>query len=216
VRQFELAERDQRAAFLRRAGVRRCVLPATAVRQWRVVAEVPHWNMRVFECNPGATRVFLASSVEIAPDPEDLTWQRDALFNPAVADDTARLSKRPAAPDRARPPETASVRIVEDGATTVAVEASTREAATLVLRDSYDPSWTADLDGLGRDRSGERSTVRSPCPGPTRDTVFYRPRDLRTGLIISGMTALTLLLVLLAEARRGRDRRSPAAGEGFT
>src|SRR5215211_2610396 len=57
VRRFEQASIAERAAFLRRSGVRRCVLPLTEQRQFRIVAEVPDWNMRVFECNPGASRV---------------------------------------------------------------------------------------------------------------------------------------------------------------
>ena len=39
----------ERAAFLRRSGVRRCVLPLTEPRQFRIVAQVTDWNMRVFE-----------------------------------------------------------------------------------------------------------------------------------------------------------------------
>jgi hypothetical protein len=53
LRRFEQADTPARAAFLRRTAVRRCVLPATESRQFHVVAEVPDWNMRVFECNAG-------------------------------------------------------------------------------------------------------------------------------------------------------------------
>ena len=100
VKRFEQAVPAERAVFLRRTGVRRCVLPVTEERQWRVVADVPDWNMRVFECDPGATRVFLTSSADVARDPEDLTWQRDALFDPArflrnVGGVFAKLEKLP-------------------------------------------------------------------------------------------------------------------------
>src|SRR5204863_7693256 len=48
-RRFEPAAAPERAAFLRRSGVRRCVLPLTENRQYRVVAQVPNRNMQVFE-----------------------------------------------------------------------------------------------------------------------------------------------------------------------
>src|SRR5207342_3129038 len=100
---------------------------------------------RVFECDPGATRVFVPSSVEVSSAPADLTWQSDALFDTALADDGARLSAMPWTSAAAGAPEPTAARIVQDGATTVVVEASAPRAGILVLRDSYDPSWTAEV-----------------------------------------------------------------------
>ena len=227
VRQFEQGSRDERTTFLRRAGVRRCVLPVTEQRPpstslragWRVVADVPDWSMRVFECDPAATRVFIASSVEAARDPEDLTWQRDALFNAALADDIARLSRIPATAGAAAALEPAFARIVQDGATTVIVEASARLAGTLVLRDSYDPAWTADVDGVPAEIARANGLYRAVALPPGRHVIrfSYRPRDLRTGLIISGMTALVLMLTIVGSARtRARRTARSAAEAGFT
>ena len=115
VRRFEQAGVEERAAFLRRTGVRRCVLPVAEPRQCRVVAEVPDWNMRVFDCDPGAARVLIASAVEIARDPADLAWQREALFDPALPDDVARLPEMPVTSAAAGTPEPSATRIVEDG-----------------------------------------------------------------------------------------------------
>jgi prepilin-type N-terminal cleavage/methylation domain-containing protein len=219
VRQFEQASRDERAAFLRRAGVRRCVLPVSEVRQWRVIAEVPGWNMRVFDCDPGATRVFLASRVEIARDAGDLAWQRAALFSLALPDDVAHLSKMPTMAGPGGPPETPSVRILDDRATAVTVEAATPQAATLVLRDSYDPSWTAEVDGVPAELVRANALYRAVAVPPGRHVIrfAYRPRDLRTGLIISAMTALTLLAAAVPFRRR-RDRGAArvAGNAGFT
>ena len=136
VLRFEQANTAERAAFLRRSGVRRCVLPLTEERQFRIVAEVPDWNMRVFECNPGATRVVIAPAAEVSRDASDLAWQREALFDPALPDDVARLGVLPAVSGRPGTPGEPAARIVEDGATTVVVEASARQPSTLVLRDS--------------------------------------------------------------------------------
>jgi len=235
VRQFEQGSRDERTTFLRRTGVRRCVLPVTAQRPpstslragpstslragWRVVADVPDWNMRVLECDPGATRVFIASFVEAARDPEDLTWQRDALFNSALADDTARLSRIPATAGAAAALEPAFARIVQDGATTVIVEASAGQAGTLVLRDSYDPAWSADVDGVPAEIARANGLYRAVALPPGRHVIrfSYRPRDLRTGLMISGMTALVLVLTIAGSARTGARRTVRSAAEaGFT
>ena len=229
VRQFEQADHPERAAFLRRAGVGRCVLPVTEVRlvrrspggdgPWRVAAEVPDWNMAVFECNPGATRVFLASPVEIASDPEDLAWQRAALFNVAFADTVARLSKMPPVTGSAGTPEPQSVRIVEDAATAVTVEAAAPRASILVLRDSYDPSWTAQVDGVPVEIVRANVLYRAVAVPAGRHVIrfAYRPRDLRRGLIISAMTALTLLaVVVLPRWRRDRAAVPASSDAGFT
>jgi prepilin-type N-terminal cleavage/methylation domain-containing protein len=216
VRRFEQADAAERAAFLRRAGVRRCVLPLTEPRQFRVVAEVPDWNMRVFECDPGASRAIVPSSVEISREPADLTWQREALFDPALSDDVARLPAMPVTSAAAGRPELPAARIVQDGGTRVVVEASAQHAGVLVLRDSYDPSWTAEVDGVPSAIVRANGLYRAVALPPGRHVIrfSYRPRDLATGLIISGMTFVFLTLSLGVSRRSGR-RRGPADA-GFT
>jgi prepilin-type N-terminal cleavage/methylation domain-containing protein len=206
VRRFEQANTSERAAFLRRSGVRRCVLPVTEQRRWRAVADVPGWSMRVFECDPDATRVFIASSVEIAREPADLAWQRDALFDPALADDVARLAVMPSTSGRPGPPEPPFARILQDGATTVVVEASAPRAGILVLRDSYDPAWTVEVDGVAAAMTRVNGLYRAVALPSGRHVIrfSYRPRDLAAGLIISGMTALLLAFGVAASRRRDR------------
>jgi prepilin-type N-terminal cleavage/methylation domain-containing protein len=215
VRRFEQATPAERAAFLRRSGVRRCVLPVTQSRQFRSVADVSDWNMRVFECDPGAMRVFIASSVDVSREPSDLTWQRNALFDPALADDAARLPAMPATSGRPGPPGPPLARIVLDGATTVVVEATTQRAGILVLRDSYDPAWTAEVDGVPAETARANGLYRAVAlpPGAHVIRFSYRPRDLAAGLIISAMTALFLMFSLAASRRRARATGSAA---GFT
>ncbi len=206
VRRFEQAHTSERTAFLRRSGVRRCVLPLTEQRPWHAVADVSGWNMRVFECDPGATRVFMASSVEIAREPADLSWQRDALFDPALADDVARLAVMPSTSGRAGPPDPPFARIVQDGATTVVVEASAPRGGILVLRDSYDSAWTAEVDGAPAAMTRANGRYRAVALPAGRHVIrfSYRPRDLAAGLIISGMTALLLTFGVAASRRRER------------
>lgn len=217
VRQFEEASRDERVTFLRRAGVRRCVLPESPPRPWPVVADVPGWDMRVHDCDPSATRVVLASRVEVAPAEADPAWQRAALFDPALPDDMARVVRMPRTAGVAGPPEPPSVRLLDDRTTGVTVEATAREAAVLVLRDSYDPSWTARIDGVPAEIVRANALYRAVAVPPGRHVIrfSYRPRDLRTGLIISAMTALILIAVASASRWR-RPRRRQGGDAGFT
>src|SRR5262249_2167305 len=84
VKRFEGATPEERDAFLRRAGVRWCVLPRdrqgfgeqAPTPPWRAVAEVGDWNMRVFECHPDASRLAFV--------PE--TRHLEAMFDPARPD----------------------------------------------------------------------------------------------------------------------------------
>ena len=216
VRRFEQAGVEERAAFLRRAGVSRCVLPVAEPRQYRVVAEVPDWNMRVFDCDLGASRVVIASVVDISRDPADLAWQREALFDPALPDDVARLAEMPVTSAAAGTPQPSATRIVEDGGTRVVIDASAERPGVLILRDSYDPSWTAQVDGVPSPMVRANGLYRAVALPPGRHVIrfAYRPRDLVAGLIISGMTSVLLLLSLAVSRRSGR-RRGPADA-GFT
>jgi prepilin-type N-terminal cleavage/methylation domain-containing protein len=170
-------------------------LPTTESRQFRRAADVPDWNMAVFECNAGAVRAFIAPVVTVAPDAADLAWQREGLFDPALPDDVARIPAMPATAGRAGTPEPPSVRIVHDGASAVVLEATLREAGLLVLRDSYDPSWRAEVDGAPAEIVRVNARYRGVALPPGRHVIrfAYRPRDLATGLIISVATALGLL-----------------------
>ncbi len=222
VKRFERAGPAERAAFLRRSGVRRCILPRTESRQWRPVADVPGWNMRVFECDPGASRAFIASSVQVAPAPPDPEWERDALFDPAAADQSARLAAMPAASGTVGPYESPFARIVEDRASHVAIEASAGQGGLLVLRDSYDPSWTAAVDGMPAAIGRANGRYRAVALPPGRHVIrfSYRPRELVIGLTLSGMTAVLLILAGVSRASRWSRSRHPKAATatagGFT
>ena len=94
------------------------------------------------------------------------------------------------------------------------VEASTPRAGVLVLRDSYDPSWTAEVDGVPSRIVRANALYRAVALPAGRHVIrfSYRPRDLGAGLIISGMTAVLLMSALAMSRRRGRARSQA----GFT
>ena len=86
----------------------------------------------------------------------------------------------------------------------------------LVLRDSYDPSWAAQVDGVPSPIVRANGLYRAVALPPGRHVIrfSYRPRDLVAGLIISGMTSVLLVLSFAVSRRSGR-RRAPADA-GFT
>jgi prepilin-type N-terminal cleavage/methylation domain-containing protein len=225
VRQFELASPEQRAAFLRRSGVRWCVLPAEFSRRsvmpdGRPLAEVPAWKMRVFECHPAASRLLLSSRADIMPDPPDPTWARDALFDPTLPDDSIRLPSMPQTAGRAGMSAPPAAHFVQDGASTVVVEASLPWKGLLLLRDSYDPSWRAEVDGVAAEIVRANGLYRAVALAPGSHVIrfSYRPSDLIHGLIISGTTALVLLVTISLSARIKRTGRRTGAPieRGFT
>jgi hypothetical protein len=182
VRQFEAAEPERRDAFLRRAGVRWCVLPAARETPagWRAIAEVSDWNMRVFDCHPDASRVTFVSAVGTL----------DAMFDPSAPDGEPL----------------GEARIVEDAGTRVTIEASASQPAILVLRDSFDPSWHADVDGQPATVLRANRLYRGVALAPGRHVIrfSYRPRDFLAGLILS---VAALCLIGLLAWRTSADSR---------
>jgi prepilin-type N-terminal cleavage/methylation domain-containing protein len=211
VRAFEHAGRPQRDAFLRRSGVRWCIVRAPSGGT-PVLTEVAHWEMRLVECGPSATRVFVSTGASVGADQN---WQRAALFDTAASDDVLRLASTPASAGVSGTPEPPSARITHDADNEVVIEAALPANGYVVLRDSYDSSWRADVDGRPAEiarANGLYRAVRLPA-GRHSIRFRYRPRDLFAGLTISGMTACILLLAcgifrLKAQATGGEDPSS--------
>jgi prepilin-type N-terminal cleavage/methylation domain-containing protein len=216
LRRFEEADRERRAAFLRRSGVRRCVLPVNEHREYARVADVADWNMSVFDCDLEARRAFVAAAVDVASTPTNLAWQREALFDPTLPDDVARVAAMPARSGRPGAPQPTSVRIVHDGASTVVLDAALDRAGLVVLRDTYDPSWRADVDGQPAEIARVNGRYRGIALPPGRHVIrfVYRPRDLAAGLILSMGTFAALGLYGFFGFARANSKRQ--AERGFT
>ncbi len=194
VRQFEQAGPAARDAFLRRSGVRWCVVSRLhqdhiGAPDWRAIAEVDDWTMRVYECHPDATRVLIASSIAVATDPQDGAWQREALFDPEQPDTAVRLDAMPPPAGRPGAPGPSSARIVQDEGTAVGIDATLAAPGLLVLRDWYDPSWAATVDGLPAVIARVNGIHRGvTLPAGRHEVRFtYRPRDFYIGLTLSAM-----------------------------
>ena len=209
VRRFEQASEAERAVFLRRSGVRWCVLPDDR-SGWPMVTRIPRWHMALFDCDPTATRVFVTTRASSGQDP---AWQREALFDPSVSDEEVRLEALPPLSGRGGPPHAPGAAIVFDGTDDVRLEATLDREGYVVLRDSFDPAWSVDVDG------GPGTIVRADglyravrlAPGRHVIRFEYRPRAVAAGLMASGSTALVLVIAVFAARGRRRD-----AAAGFT
>jgi prepilin-type N-terminal cleavage/methylation domain-containing protein len=216
VRAFEHAGAEQRKAFLRRSAVRWCVLPSPSEKP---LAEVAHWEgMKLVECDPSATRVVVTTTGRIGADPN---WQRAALFDTVSADSELRLAWLPDVAGIGGAPEPADARIIKDGANDVTLEAALPAEGFVVLRDSFDPSWRATVDGASAQvvrANGLYRAVRVPA-GRHVIRFRYRPLALGVGLTLSGMTALALGIVCTVFPRktaRTGTLDSSSDARGFT
>ena len=184
VRTFEHAGRRQRDAFLRRSGVRWCVRPSAPLPP---ILEVAHWETKLFECGPTATRVFSTTTVSLGSTPD---WQRAALFDPDLPDDVLRMAGIGVAAGILGKPEPLAARIVEDGANEVTIEAGLPTEGFVVLRDTLrsvlardgrraaSRDWTGQWCGPGDQGGGRapRDTVSLPAARACR-----RSNDFRNG-----------------------------------
>jgi prepilin-type N-terminal cleavage/methylation domain-containing protein len=101
------------------------------------------------------------------------------------------------------------VRITSDGANDVVLEARLPAEGYVVLRDSFDPSWRAEVDGMPAEVARANGLYRAVKVPPGRHVIRfqYRPRDLAVGLTITGMTALALVLsCVVSRSRLSRHR----------
>jgi hypothetical protein len=98
------------------------------------------------------------------------------------------------------------VTIVAEEPEALTVETSSSGPAYLVLSDSFDPGWSATLDGRPVPIRPAYLAFRAVyLPAGTHRVEFtYRPAGFRAGLILSSI-GLTVCLVLLVWPRRVAD-----------
>jgi hypothetical protein len=167
----------------------------------REVSATP--TVRLFEVpqTPGPARV--AAALRVLPDDRAVL---DALAQPrqfgvdplrealATAADAAGITVAPGA--RAGRAEVL-------GRSAGRIDVRAEGPGVLVLADSYDPGWRAQLDGervaLLRVNHAQAGLVLPP--GPHRLLLRYRPRGWGPGLLLFALGALGLLAAVLRERR---------------
>ena len=217
VRRFVEAPAGERDAFLRRSGVRWCVVPEDRP-EGDIAAAVPDWHMIVIVCNPSAARAFITSTVESGADTKA---QEDTLFDPRLPDDILRLDTALPPPAEGRPAAPASTRAValtRDSANAVDLAASLPQDGFVVLRDAYDPGWHAFVDDAEVPVVRANALYRAVHVRAGRHVIrfVYRPRTLGIGLILSGTAIVLCVLLFLPKRPRSDVRRRSGQAAGFT
>jgi len=157
---------------------------------------------RIYKLKNTLPRAFLVPGVIVAPDaPAALSKLVDRKFNArdaaiVIGADTAAKTGLPTLESSASPTG-ATATIINDRMNDVEVGIETPSAAMLVLNDSWDSGWRAEVDGVRqpilRVNYGSRGVV---VPAGKHNVKFlYRPPLVLTGLVISGVTIILLAII---------------------
>jgi hypothetical protein len=194
---FATSDRDVRERFLRRVGTRYFLAKDAPGGERRpVVALDGIVTMTLFEDPAPAARALVVPSARIVPG---IGARISALFTEAFAIDKDVLlaAAAPAVAGAPGPGVPPGATIVEDQPTRVKVAARVPEGGGyVVLLDSYDPNWIAEVDGQRAPLLEADGLFRAVRVAPGRhDVVFrYRSPPLLIGLSISLATALGLVV----------------------
>jgi hypothetical protein len=201
---FEQSDRAGRLRLLERAGVRYCFLGSAPRPGEPPVAQFTSAvaAMALFDCAPQARRVFIAGHVEQASD-RRASFAR--FLDPALPARSA-IVEGPLPPAAGTPgsPLAANAQLMKDDDQDVVVEAATGEdGGYLVLLDSYDEGWRAEVDGAAAPIVRANLLFRAVHLAPGHHVVrfFYRPLRLYLPLGISIAAALALLALALVPVR---------------
>ncbi len=150
----------------------------------------------LYENRNAMPRAFIVPSYSLA---SDAAAALDRLVSPSF--DPAREVVLLAAPTEhggaSQPDRFASrVRITRYEPLHVAVETETNQPGFLVLSDLYYPGWEANVDGQPASIYQANASVRAvPLQeGRHRVDFYFRPKPLRLGALISGLSGLALVV----------------------
>jgi hypothetical protein len=199
------SSRDERVRFLSRAGVRYYLIPWEELDGATVRLTFPDRQpLKLYERSPafGRASVVPAARVE-ANEPEQWNLLFGADFDPAAEVLLAEPSTGPTGAVSAPGPPSAA--IVVDGAETVSVQAYAPDGGGYVLLlDSFDPNWVAEVDGEPAPVLRANMMFRAVHVSPGAHVVQfnYRPRRLWIGAGVSGTVMLVLLILCLRRRRQ--------------
>jgi hypothetical protein len=202
---FERADRAARMRFLARGGVRYCLLPSPPHPGAAPLARVGEQfgMMAVYECVPGARRAYVVPAAAMVPE---ITTQLDRLFDESFAADSTVMLEQPL-PEPAGSPgaaSEASARITTDADSDVVVAAvAGAGGGYLVLLDSFDRAWRAEVDGEPAPMLRANALYRAVRLSPGSHTVAfkYRPTALYLCALFSLITAVALAAIAAARGK---------------
>jgi hypothetical protein len=199
----------RRARALQRVGVRTIVRVGPPPGDFGPPEEIGLGNPASAYFSPEPFEpIFLAPSARVEPDSGAAIG---ALFDQAFDPRAEALLERDAAPGgKPGAPAPAAVQVLEDRANSIRVAVTAPEGATLVVLQSFNPGWRAEVDDVGAEIvrvDGLFQGVRL-TPGQHTVSLVFRPASLIAGAWISAVTALALVALALVSARRDRAMRA--------
>ncbi len=206
IKLFRTKDAESRARFLQRTGVRYFLQAVPPACESRVVEPVPTFGndkFALYEAKEVAPRAAIVGQAEIEPNAGS---QFEKLFAADFDPDKSILlyNAPPEPAGIAGQPTAAAADIIEAKPSAVTVKATASEGGGyLLLRDSFDPNWQVEVDGMRAPLLKANGLYRAVrlAPGEHLVRFAYRPRPLYWGAAISGMTAF-LLLFLCWRSRR--------------
>jgi hypothetical protein len=154
--------------------------------------------IRLYRLRDPLPRTYAVGRAQHLDGPSALATLQDPAFDPRREVVLASVAPHPDAPTFS-----ASSTIVGYQADRVRIEATLSHAGYVVLVDSYDPGWTARVDG--REAPVLRANVAFravPVPaGRHLIELTYRPRSVLAGLTLSGVALLLGVAALVASRR---------------
>jgi hypothetical protein len=177
---------------------------------FRILAALPEDTGWLYENRHPAPRARLVSEVLPFPPADVLRALRTGFLPDGSRFDPLRTALVEKEEYRLAEPVDPSANVVVTArqATTTAVQTHSSRESFLVLADAFYPGWQATLDGAPTEIVQTNYVLRGVKVPPGEHAVCfaYRPRSLYLGLAISGVSALTLLGVVVWDARRRRVR----------
>lgn len=206
IKLFRSKDADSRTRFLTRAGVRYFLQPEAPTGEAKLLQHVGSFftqNMSLYEGAEPAPRVCVVKDARVEPNIEQ---QFDRLF--AADFDPAKEilidSEPPQPAGQAGEVTETPVTLTDITPNSVLVKASAAKGGGyLLLRDSYDPNWKVEVDGVAAPllrANVLHRAVRLEQGDHTIRFVYYS-RPLLFGAIISGLAALVLTLFSLRRER---------------
>jgi hypothetical protein len=204
---FSRAERSEQFRFLRFTGTRYALLQKPPPPPFREIMPLPQIPpMALYELTESESRVRVMTSATVEPD---TTRAVEALFNPFVLP-TSRVvvgSETPAAGLAGDAADPGAI-IIAESTTSVVVQASAPDTGGhLVLLDSFDPGWSATVDGESATVVRAWGVYRAVRLAPGVHTVefHYVSKPFRIGLVVSLVTGLVLLVLAIRRPRAAAE-----------
>jgi hypothetical protein len=155
--------------------------------------------MRVFQVPAPLPRAYVVGNARIARGDEALDMLMDPSFDPGL-----EVILEQGLPRKVSASFSGSSRILQFRADRIEIETDANETGHVVLVDSFDPGWSASVDGTERTVVRANIAFRAVEVPPGRHVVdfCYRPRAVAAGAAISGAALLAAIVTAIRLSRR--------------